>query len=86
MRELANRLVLGHHPALEPLARLDDGDHSLLEVREVLGRERNLDAEVVVEAVLDGRADAELGLGEGVLHCLRQHVRGRMTQDCKALG
>ena len=43
------------------------------------------DVEVVVEAVLDRRADAQLGLGEQLLDGLGQHVRGRVPQDRAAL-
>src|SRR3954463_13016190 len=42
----------------------DDLLHLLLEGGEVLGGEGPLRVEVVVEAVLDRRADAELGAGE----------------------
>ena len=58
----------------ETLARFDDLLHPLLEVLEVLGSERLGHVEVVVEAVLDRRADPELRLGELVLDGLRQHV------------
>ena len=64
----------------EPLPRLDDLLHPLLELGQVLGLERLGDVEVVVEAVLDRRADAELGLGEDVLHRLGEHVRGGVPQ------
>ena len=64
----------------EPLARLDDLLHALLDLGEVVGLERLGDVEVVVEAVLDRRADAELGLREDVLHRLGEHVRGRVAQ------
>ena len=47
----------------EPLALLDDLAHPRLDLLEVLGVERLLDVEVVVEAVGDRRADAELGVG-----------------------
>ena len=52
---------------------------------EVLGRERLLDVEVVVEAVLDRRADAQLGVGEELLHGLGHHVRGGVAQDVQAV-
>jgi hypothetical protein len=74
---LVERLVL---PAAERLPGLDDLLHPLLELRQVLRLERLRHVEVVVEAVLDRRADAELGLGEDVLHGLGQHVRGRVAQ------
>ena len=65
--------------------RLDDLLHALLERREVVGGERALDVEVVVEAVADRRADAELGLREQLLHRLREHVRGRVPQHRAAV-
>jgi len=84
-RELGAGLVLGHDAAVEALAALDDVLHALLERREVFGGERALDVEVVVEAVADRRADAELGLGEQLLHGLREHVRGRVPQHRAAV-
>ena len=47
--------------------------------------ERHLDVEVVVEAVVDRRADAEPGLGPEVLHRLRHHVGGGVAQDVVAV-
>lgn len=77
--------VVGDHPAGELLPPLDDLLHLLLDGLEVIGVERLLDVEVVVEAVLDRRADAELGLGEELLHGLRHHVRGGVAQDVQAV-
>ena len=59
--------------------------HLLLDGLEVLGREGLLDVEVVVEAVLDRRADAQLGLGEELLHGLRHDVRGGVAQDVETV-
>ena len=42
------------------------------------------DVEVVVEAVGDRRSDAELGLGEHLLHRLGQHVGRRVPDDAAA--
>lgn len=81
---LAGGLV-GDHPAGEPLSPLLDLLHLLLDGLEVLGREGPLDVEVVVEAVLDRRADAQLGLGEELLHRLCHHVRGGVPQDVQAV-
>ena len=81
---LAGGLV-GDDAAGEALAALLDLLHLLLDGLEVLGRERLLDVEVVVEAVLDRRADAELGLGEQLLHGLRHDVRGGVAQDVEAV-
>ena len=86
VRELVDGIALGHHTSGEPLPGLQDHDHALLEVGEIVRGEGGLDAEVVVEAVLDGRPDAELRVREGVLHGLRQHVRGGVPQHREALG
>ena len=48
---------------LEALPLLDNLLHTLLDALQVLGRERLLDVEVVVEAVLDGRTNGDFGLG-----------------------
>ena len=58
--ELGARLVVGDDPAHEALPCRMMRVHLLLERLEVFGRERLGDVEVVVEAVGDGRADAEL--------------------------
>ena len=49
--------------------------HLRLDLLEVGGRQRSRQIEVVVEAVLDGRTDAELRVGEDVEHRGRHHVR-----------
>ena len=72
-------LILGLvDPPVEQLALLDDLAHPLFQLVQVLGRERRLDVEVVVEAVGDRRPDAELGVREQILHRLSQHVGGRV--------
>ncbi|GJE70498.1 hypothetical protein CHKEEEPN_2036 [Methylorubrum podarium] len=58
----------------------DDLAHLRLDLREVLGRERLVLGEVVVEAVLDDGADRHLGAGPERLHRLRQHV-GAVVAD-----
>ena len=45
-----------------------------------------VDVEVVVEAVVDGRTDAELGVRVDLLHGLRHDVRGGVTEDVEAVG
>ncbi len=85
-RELAHRGRLVDDPTGELLSRLHDRDHPLLQIGEVIGRERRGHVELVVEAVLDRRADTELGLGERLLHGLSEHVRAGVAQDGKALG
>ncbi len=84
-RELNSGLLVGHDPAGEPLALLDDLAHPALDRLQVLRGERRLDVEVVVEPVLHGRADTQLGLREQLLHGLRHDVRGRMPHDVPAV-
>ena len=60
--------------------------HLRLDRREVLGRERPLVREIVVEAVLDHRADRHLRVGKQLLHRVGEQVRGRVAQDLEALG
>ncbi len=78
-------VLVGDRTAGEALAALDDLLHLLLDAAEVVGVERLLDVEVVVEAVLDRRADAELGLREELLHRLGHHVGGGVAQDVEAV-
>jgi len=63
-----------------------DRAHGLLDTREVLGREALRTAEVVVEAVLDDRADRDLDLREEPLHGLGHEMRRRVSQDGESLG
>jgi hypothetical protein len=86
VRELGLRVGVADLAAGEVLAGLDDLLHPLLEGLEVLGREGPLGGEVVVEAVLHRRADAQPGAREQVLHGLGQHVRGRVPDHRAALG
>ena len=83
--QLNHGLVLGDLAAHEALAFLDDALHALLEFTQQLGGHRVDVAEVVVEAVGDERADAEVDVGEDVLNSLREHVRGAVAQDVQAI-
>jgi hypothetical protein len=56
----------------------DDLPHPLLDLRQVLGRERLVEQEVVVEAVLGRRPEAELGAGAELPHRLGQDVGERV--------
>ncbi len=64
---------------LEALIGRDVGAHPLLDRRQVVGREGAGQVEVVVEAILDRRADAELGFGEEFEHRLGHDVRRRVA-------
>ena len=59
----------------------DDLAHLLLEACEVVRGERLGDVEVVVEAVGDRRADAELGRRKQSLNGLGEDVSGRVPQN-----
>ena len=54
----------------------DEFAHFGFDDREVIGSEGLVTGKIVVEAILDGGADGDLGAGEERLHGLRQHVRG----------
>ncbi len=62
-----------------PVAR-DDLRHLRLDPREIVGRERLLAREVVIEAVVDHRADGDLRAGIKLLHRFRHHMR-RVVAD-----
>ena len=79
---LVGRDLVAH----ERLALVDDLAHAGVDAVEVVGRERGAarQLEVVVEAVLDRRPDAEGGLGEQVEHRLGQHVGRRVADRVQA--
>jgi len=56
-RELFPRLFVGHHPAGEPLALLDDPPHPGLDGLQVIGAERSGYVEIVIEPVFHGGPD-----------------------------
>ena len=58
----------------------DDLAHLRLDGREILGAERLVACEIVIEAILDRRADRHLRAGMQRLHRLRQHMR-RIVPD-----
>ena len=65
--------------ALEPVVGRDGLGHPRFDLLQILGRQRAGQLEVVVEAVLDGRADAQLRAGEQVHDGLGHDVRGRVA-------
>ena len=83
--QLCARLLVGDLAAGEALTLLHDLPHPLLDALQIVGMERLRDVEVVVEPVVDRRPDAELRLGEQILHGLGQNVGRRVTQDRAAL-
>ena len=74
------RLVAAHHLAPERPVGADDLRHARLDPLQVLGMERLVAREVVIEAVLDRRADGDLGAGIEVLHRLGHDV-GAVVAD-----
>lgn len=73
------RLRHRHHGALVGRPRLDDAIDLGLDRRKVRFGERTWQFEVVVEAVLDRRPEAELGLRDDRHDRFGHHVRRRMT-------
>ena len=79
--EDAQRLVDRDGGTLERLVFFDDLVHPGLDPFEVLGGERSIDVEVVVEPVGDRRPDRELGSRIQVEHGLRHDVGARVAQN-----
>ncbi len=84
--EEGHRLIARHHPPVHRLVGLGQLLHARLDRRQVLGREGPCVGKVVVEAVLDDRADGHLGVGKQLLDRLRQQMRGGMPDDLEAVG
>src|ERR1039458_10185426 len=77
----AQAFVFGGHDALVgQVARLDF-PHALLDLFEVFGGEGGGPVEIVIEAGVDGRTDAQLGFGEQLQHGGGEQVRGGMAVD-----
>ena len=64
----------------------DDLAHLLFDRREILRRERLVAEEVVIETVLDHRADGDLRARPQRLHGFGQHVRGVMPDQFQRAG
>ena len=86
--EAVERLLDGHVLARERLARLDVLAHLLLERGQVVLGDRDAlgELEVVVEAVLDRRADRDLRARVEVEHRRGEHVRGVVADQLERLG
>ena len=79
-------LVPRHVYPLEGLVFGDDPRHLGLDLRKILGRKRVLHLEVVIEAVVYGRAEGQLHALEEPHHRAGHHVGGGMPQDAQGLG
>jgi hypothetical protein len=83
--EIADRVVALPELTLNRFVARDDLPHARLNVLEVFRRERGLAREVVVEPVLNRRADGDLGLGIELFDGLGQDMRRVMPQQLKCL-
>ncbi len=86
LAEEPDRLLARHLLPLEGMVRLRDLLHDLLDLREVLRRERFRFREIVVEAVRDRGADRHADRGEEPLHRLRHDVRRGVAQSRERRG
>ena len=71
--------------ALDGVGLLDDLVHLGLELGQLLRAEGRLDIDVVVEAVINGRADGQLGLGVEALDRLGQDMGGGVVEGLLAV-
>ena len=85
-REDALGFVARPHFLGEGGAAVDDLLHLPFDDREVVLAERRVAFEVVVEAVLDHRADGHLRTGPQLLHRLGEDVRGVVADEPEAIG
>ena len=84
--EVLQRLVAVPDLPADRLVALDDLAHLGFDLLEVVEAEGLVAGEVVIEAVLDGRANGHLGAGEQLLHRLGQHVGGVVADGLQHLG
>ena len=77
--QLLRRLAV-HHLAGEGRVAGDDLAHLGFDLGQIVGREGLVAREVVIEAVLDHRADGDLRAGVELLHGLGHHMR-RVVAD-----
>ena len=77
---------LRHHATLDRQRLGDDLLHLGFDLFQIVGRERRLAREVVVEAVVDHRTDRDLGIRKQPLRRLREQMRGRVADDVERLG
>ena len=78
--EQLDRRVAVHDFALKFIIAVDDEGHLLFNRGEVIGRERLVPVEVIIEPVFNNGADCNLRAGEKLLHGFRQNM-GRIMTD-----
>jgi hypothetical protein len=82
----ADRLGLGQILALDRLRGAGQLTHRRLDLLEIVRGEGAVELEIVIEAVLDRRADRQLGAGEEPFDRLGHQVRGAVAEDLAAVG
>ena len=82
---LFNRFIVGDHAAAEQLPRLDDLNHRLLDLLQILGGEGLSHIKIKIEAIRNIGTNAQLRVLAVLLHRLRHHVRRRMAQHIQAI-
>ncbi len=81
--EKRERLLPGKKDTFHRESLVHDADHFLFDAGQVLFGELPGDLHVVVETVLDGRANSQLRAGKQAAHRLSHEMRGGMAQDVK---
>ena len=76
-----DRFGAGQFKALDLLVLLDDLLHLRLNIVKDIGREGNIAVKVIVEAVLDGGTDGQLGFRIQTLDRLRQDMRSCVAEN-----
>ncbi len=84
--EMPDRFVARPHHALGRQVPRHDLAHLGFDLRKVIRSERLLAREVVIEAILDGRADRYLGAGEKLLHRHGEHMGGVVPDHFQRFG
>src|SRR6266478_8253030 len=79
------RLAGGPFEALERLGFLDDPAHFLFDFGEILFLDRRSHVDVIIEAVVGGRAKGELNSGKQAHDCPRHDMGAAMTHDVERL-
>ena len=85
-REEADGIVAFPRLARDRLFPRDDLPHSLLDANEVVRRERDFTRKVVIEPVLNGRADGDLGLGIEFLDRFGHNMCRIMAKQFEGIG
>ena len=83
--EFGNDLVARLDPLDHVIFGIDQLDHALFDRGQILGRERPLVPDVVVETFLDDRPDDHLGVGKQLLDRMADQVRAGMADDLDTL-